>query len=117
MVKKAVVTAIVVLLLGFFYSFAKQISDSMQVSKRLDREAEELVSLQKENTQLKKQLAQSQTPQAVEEIARDKLNLSRPGETVMIISPDQIDRLLSAQQAQTAVKEPNWQGWLRLFWK
>lgn len=117
MIKKAVFLAIVVLLLGFFYNFAKQISDSMQVSKRLDAEAEELVNLQKENTQLKKQLTQSLTSRAIEEIARDKLSLSRPGETVMIISPDQIDRLAVAQQEKTVSKDPNWQGWLRLFWR
>lgn len=118
MIKKAVIVAVVILLLGFFYNFAKQISGSLAVSQRLDMEAASLATLQKENMQLKKELAQSGSPEAVEEIARDKLGLSRPGETVMVIPPEDIDRLLAAQQVPVKVnKEPNWQGWLKLFWQ
>lgn len=117
MLKKAALLIVVVLLLGFISSFVRQIYDSLQVSDRLDKEAENLVALQKENSQLKAQLQQSQTPQAIEEIARNKLDFARPGETIMVISEDEIDRLLEAQQSKPVETVPNWQGWLKLFWK
>ena len=44
----------------------------------------QLTKAKEENTQLKKELDYSQTPEAIEKIAREKLGLIMPGETVIM---------------------------------
>ncbi|MDO8498222.1 MAG: septum formation initiator family protein [bacterium] len=117
MVKKFFFILLVVLLLGFLYSAGGQIYSSLQADKRLEGEIEDLAKLQKHNSELKKRLAEVQGISFVEEQARNKLNFSRPGETVVIIPPEEIDKILSLENPVPEIKLPNWQGWLKLFWK
>lgn len=115
MSKKIVFILILLLFIGLFYSLGKQVYDSLQASSRLGQEAGNLANLQKQNSDLKKKLAQTQSPGFIEQEARDKLNLSRPGETVVMIPQTEIDKVLGAQITPTPTPLPNWQGWLGLF--
>lgn len=115
MIKKIAFLGILVLLLGFFYSLGKQIYDSLEVSNRLDQETEQLVKLQQKNNELKKKLAEVGTINFIEQQARDKLNQARPNETVIIIPPQEIDKILGAQKEKIAEVIPNWSAWLKLF--
>lgn len=106
---------------GFFliivicYSLVKQIIDSLQVGSRLDMETEKLLSLQKKNSELKSQLQQVNTIDFIESQARDRFNFSRVGETVVIISQDEINKVLGTMIEKKEEILPNWQGWLKLF--
>lgn len=115
--KKLTIILIIFLLLALFYGLGKQIYSSLQSSKRLEIEIEAVDKLQKKNTQLKKKFQEVQTPQFIEREARDKLNFSRPNETVIIIPEEEIEKVLNAQKGVEEIKLPNWQGWLRLFFK
>lgn len=117
MIRKLIIITTFFILLFLFYSLGKQIYDSLQVDNRLDRESEELVELQKRNLELKKKQAEVLTPQFIEKGARDKLNLSRPGETVIIIPQGEINKVIGNLQGEKEETISNWQGWLRLFWK
>lgn len=117
MVRKIAVIVGLILILGLFYSLGRQIYDSLQVNARLDQETEELSGLQKKNKELREKLAYTQTIKFVEMIARDKLNLARPNETIVIIPQAEIKKILGAWQEKKEEIIPNWQGWLRLFWK
>lgn len=99
------------------YSLVKQVTDSLQVQSRLDMETEKLLSLQKKNSELKSQLQQVNTIGFVESQARDRFNFSRAGETVVIISQDEINKVLGTMIEKKEEILPNWQGWLKLFWK
>lgn len=115
--KKLALILIIILFFGIFYGLSKQILGSLQAGKRLERETEELVQLQKKNIELKKELIEVQTPQFIEREARDKLNFSRPNETVIIIPEEEIDKVLGIEKKIGETKIPNWQGWLKLFWR
>lgn len=116
MTKKAILFAILILFLFMFYSLSKQIYDSLRSSYRLDESTDQVAALQQENTELKKRLTHVDSPEFIEQQARDKLNLARPNETVVIIPQSQIDRLVNSQApANPAEPIPNWQGWLKLF--
>lgn len=117
MVKKLIFLTVIFLMAVFFYNLFRQIYESLQVVNRLDEETEDLTKLQQLNFKLKKQLAASQNIQTIEKIARDKLNMSRAGETVVIIPPEQIERILTSEQSRAKPEIPNWQGWLKLFWR
>jgi len=116
MTKRALPIAILIVFLVLFYSLGKQIFDSLGSSYRLDQATDEVAALQKKNTELKKKLDEVDTPEFIEEQARDKLNLSKDGETVVIIPQNQIDQVLGTQKKVEIIQQiPYWQGWLKLF--
>lgn len=115
--RKVATIAVITLLLGLFYGLGRQVYSSLQAGNRLNVEAEELAKLQQKNTELKKKLVEVQSPQFVEKEARDKLNFTRPNETIVIIPQEEIDKILGIEERVEEIKIPNWQGWLRLFLK
>jgi len=114
MAKKIIYILFIILTLGFFYNFGRQIYESLQSGSRFDREVEDLSKLQQKNFELKKRLEEVGSTQFIEEQARDKLNLSRSGETMMIIPQEEINKILEAGKP-TPTPLPNWQGWLKLI--
>ena len=69
----------------------------------------------KENSQLHKQLAQVQTPQFLDEEARNKLLLAKPGESDVLIDQNLLKATPSA--APKALNLPYWQQWIQLFFR
>lgn len=110
---------VVILILGLvLVGLTRQINDALQASNRLDQAAAEVTGLQSKNQQLKKKLTEVQQPNFIEQIARNKLNFARPNETVVIIPKEALDKVvLGASKKIEDFKLPNWEGWLRLFFK
>ncbi len=79
--------------------------------KVTDKERE-VAQVRAENDRLKRAIAEVETPEHVEEVARDKLNLAKPGEVVVIVPSE----LVSATGSVGRQTLPNWQRWARLFW-
>lgn len=82
-------------------------------SKRdlLTKTQQELAQEKQEHAKLQQQLKQVTAPGFVEEQARDKLFLAKPGEVIVLFpsaSP-------SAVPKQQVLAKPNWQQWLGLF--
>lgn len=116
MIKKTALILAIILSLGLLYNLSRQIYESLEAGKRLDTEAENLTKLQKQNSELKTKLADANSLQFIEQQARDKLNLARPGESVFVIPQAEIDKVLGATKQEVEKKvEPYWQGWLKLF--
>lgn len=92
-----------------------QIVDALQAGTRLDKSVEEVNQLQSQNNQLKKQYAQVKSYDFVEEVARNKLNLVKPNETVIFIPKSDLEKVLEGEKPKQEVKLSNLQGWLRLF--
>ncbi|MFA5932575.1 MAG: septum formation initiator family protein [Microgenomates group bacterium] len=99
------------------YSLISQVIDSLQAGGRLETETEKLLSLQKQNAELKTKLQQVNSNEFIESQARDRLNFSRGKETVVIISQDEINKVLGTMLEKKEEIIPNYQGWLNLFWK
>jgi hypothetical protein len=74
----------------------------------------ELEKEKKENQTLKKKLAESKKTQFVEEEARNKLFLAKPGEGVLVI-PSQYLHASSSGVKKIADTRPNWQKWWDTF--
>lgn len=72
-----------------------------------------VAQLKEENNRRQSEARYAQTPQFIEKEAREKLNLVKPDETVVII-PQNVLREATASAEVTPI--PNWQQWLRLFW-
>lgn len=73
---------------------------------------ETLARLEAENQDLIKKLAEAQTPAFVERVAREKLGLVKPGETVVLVEKSSQQSVASSQQETTV---PNWKKWWGLF--
>jgi cell division protein FtsB len=85
-----------------------------QKQKLVSEATRELILQEQENTSLKKQLTVVNSKQFVEEEARDKLFLIKPGEGV-IVMPQQVLQASSSGQTVAMVSLPNWEEWWSLF--
>ena len=75
----------------------------------------ELENEKQKNQLLKKQIAVVQKPQFIEEEARDKLFLVKPGEQVVIIPTISTKNVQTTVQNKQSSVKPNWQQWWELF--
>lgn len=84
------------------------------------RQAEEKVQKEmKKNKELAQQLYQVRSSEFIEQQARDKLNLAKPQETVVVVPPKLVSELATYSgtiSAQNKEEEPNWKKWWKLFW-
>ncbi|MFH0750181.1 MAG: septum formation initiator family protein [Candidatus Gottesmanbacteria bacterium] len=72
----------------------------------------ELTKLQEKNQELEKKLQLVQSPEFIETEARDKLNLAKTGETIILI--DQTTKENGNKQTSTT-QIANWKKWWSLF--
>ena len=115
MLKNIITTFIIVFVVFALFNLTRQIQDSIKAGERLNESSDELQDLQKTNQNLNKQLQLQTTPDYIESQIRNKLNLSRPGETILIIDPVALNPYLESTPSPTPKPPPNWQGWLKLF--
>lgn len=77
----------------------------------------------KNNTRLNRELIDVQSPEFIEKQAREKLNMSRLKETVVVIPKELIEQTASQTATYSAsffnrpAEVPNWKKWWGLFWK
>jgi cell division protein FtsB len=80
---------------------------------RLDVARQNLSDEQKKNEELKKKFAEVQDSSFIEKEAREKLNMQKPGETVIVLPEMDLKSDSSADKKE--IEEPNWEKWLDLF--
>jgi cell division protein FtsB len=90
-----------------------------QARQLVGREQQKVEQLAEENQQLTDRLEAVSTDQFVEQQARDKLNMAKPGETTVLV-PKELLETLSGDQPRpvlTSDREdlPNWLQWWLVF--
>jgi len=73
-----------------------------------------LEAVEAENARLKRALEESQTPEFIEKQAREKLNLAKPDEVVVIVAKATASGSLFGEGQRTN-REPSWRVWWELF--
>jgi len=116
MIKKIALGVILLVSLIVAYNLINQIINSTKSGDRLSQAADTVYKLETKNKELKIKLTQIQSPDFIEQQARDKLGLGKPGETVVIIPEEKLKEVMGASQSAQQVRLPNWLGWLRVFW-
>lgn len=110
------IIVIVIVALGILTGLSRQIYSALDSSKRLDEETEKVTMMADENKKLKAELAEAESEVSVEKTLRNDLNMGKPGETVVMIPREVITQVLESQKPPPpSPKDPNWQGWLKLF--
>ncbi|MBI2195934.1 MAG: septum formation initiator family protein [Candidatus Levybacteria bacterium] len=108
--KNRLLTGIILLVGLYLISSLTKSTYSLWQKTEMVKEAErKRVAQEQRGEELKKQLEFSQTPEFVEKEAREKLNLGKPGETMIILPP------FESTTSASEVALPNWKKWLRLF--
>lgn len=103
--------------LGFLiFGMSRQIYLAIKAGSRIDEAADTVHKLEEENRFLQKRLGEVNQDDFIEQEARDKLNMARPGETVVVIPPSEIDKIVKFYKQEKPVEVPNWQKWLKLLW-
>lgn len=115
MAKKLLVIVIVIMAIIILMGLIRQINFALGSDARLNKLLEDVGSLEKENKELKKELASAETYDSVEEVARNDLNMSFPDETVVIIPEELIQKVLKPEEKPVEIKISNWEGWLKLL--
>lgn len=86
----------------------------LKKKERIKKMEEKIETLRLGNEELGERLEYVESDQFIEKEARDKLNMAKEGETIVIL-PETLK--LRGQESETSPEEnlPNWQQWLRLF--
>jgi cell division protein FtsB len=92
-------------------NLSKNILHLLKAGEEVKMSEQRVLRSRQENQELKAQLNYSQSAEFVEKEARNKLNMSRPGETVVILPPDLGEKPPSVNHPD----RPNYLKWWRLF--
>jgi cell division protein FtsB len=103
---------IIVVLLFIIIRLTSSIYTLWHKQDLLTNAQRQLQEEQKENSTLKKQLTTVKSTQFLDEEARNKLLMVKPGESEVIIDPNLLHASSSAQKKQNL---SNWQQWWELF--
>lgn len=113
---------IAILMISFFVvlSAARSVSNLVSSRNRVSLAEDRLEAVQKEQENLKDELAEAQSEYFAEKQARDKLGLAREGEIVIVLPEEDLLRRLSprvVEDESTELLEPNWVKWANLFFE
>lgn len=114
MIKKIGFSISILIVIFISYNLIIQILRATGSYSRLDQMTDEVYKLEDENKILKKRLADVNSPDFLEQQAREKLGLAKPGETVVLISDEKIKQTVGATES-AQVRLPNPLGWWKVF--
>lgn len=103
---------IIITSLFIIKNFVVSIYSLWQKQELISQTQKELETEKKKNKKLKEDLAQAQSPQFLEETARNKLFLIKEGEQEVII-PKYL--LQKQEERRINTNDPNWKQWFSLF--
>jgi len=109
----------ILVLLAFYiiFSLSRSMWEFFGVSEKLDEVGEELVAEKKRSIRIEAETEQATSEAYIEKVARDKLNMQKEGETVVILPDDsfQLSEPGSREDEQGERGGPNWQKWWELI--
>ena len=111
--RRIISITIVLILLFSSITLTKNIWDSNRKIADLNEIKEEERSLKLENEQLEKELEKSKSKSFIEEVARNKLGLSKPGETLYVVESKPPEEVVDGDTPDES--SSNFESWLSVF--
>ena len=101
----------------FALSLAKNIARIKNAQVRVERMKERVEKLQKEKEELQVKVEEAKKQEYIEKQLRDKLGLSKEGETIVVLpDTDTLRKLvLPIPEEEETLPDPNWKKWAQLF--
>jgi len=114
MKKRLIYTVLIIVGVGLIVKLSGDILRLLKAGEKM-RVAERRISeLEEKKKELSQKYQYFQSPEFIEEEARNKLNMARLGETIVIL-PQDISRLINRSQNKTSPQSSNWEKWRNLF--
>lgn len=101
----------------FAVSLARNVVRIKNAQGRVERIKERVEKLQKENEGLQVKVEEAKKQEYIEKQLRDKLGLSKEGETIVVLpDADTLRKLVPPiPEEEETLPDPNWKKWLKVF--
>ena len=100
--------------IGLIVSLSRDILRLLRSADELKLAAQKVEELQKELESLAQKKGYYQSESFIEEEARNKLNMAKVGETIVILPPN-LKEVIGRKENQLTKPLSNWYQWLNLF--
>lgn len=114
LVARAISFTITLIGLGLIINLSRDISRLWRAGEQVKLVEEKAQKLKEEQQKLVQKKAYYQSEEFIEEEARNKLNMAKPDETVVILPPN-VSQILGRKEETSIPEIPNWQRWWNLF--
>jgi cell division protein FtsB len=112
--KKLINLTILIVGVGLIISLSRDILRLLKAGDRIKQSQVRVEELEKKNRELAGLKAYYESEEFIEQQARNKLNLSKKGETVVVL-PENVEELIDYQPPGELEKDPSWRQWWNLF--
>jgi len=112
--KKPIQILIIIIGIALIVSLSRSILKMFRARDELRLAEQKIEELQKEAAILTEKKDFYQSEEFIEQEARNKLNMVKEGETVVVLPPN-LKELLGGRENQPQILLPNWRQWLNLF--
>lgn len=112
-VNRLIKIAVVIIGVGLIISLSRNIYRLLKTGDQVKLVQQRLEKLEKEHQELLEKKEYYQSEEFVEQEARNRLNLGKPGETIVILPPNVGES--GEVSSVTASELPIWKQWLKLF--
>jgi cell division protein FtsB len=104
--------------LSLIVNLSKDVWRLLHADERIAQTEQKLTDLKQENSKLKQEHEYRQQDAYIEEEIRNKLQMAKPGETIVVLPEDLSSQVQLGSQDQDSAENKNlknWQKWLELF--
>ncbi len=114
--KKLITLVILVIGVSLIVNLTRDILRLLKAGEQVERAQKTVEGLEKEHQELVEKKEYFESEEFIEEEARNKLNLSREEETIVILPPN-VEEMSQWMKQEGGEEEelPNWKRWWRLF--
>lgn len=105
----------------FYFSF-KEAKRNKQIDQEIEKLRQEAEKIRANNQGLQEKISYFKTPDFQEKVAKEKLNLQKPDEQVVIVKPSPSYEIVEQkssnnQELEVAKDIPNYKKWWNYFFK
>lgn len=112
--RKPIQILMIVIGIALIVSLSRSILKMFRAKDELRLAEQKIEELQEEAAGLTEKREFYQSEEFIEQEARNKLNMVKEGETVVVLPPN-LKEVLGEKENQPQVQLPNWHQWLNLF--
>jgi len=120
LVNRVFVVLAIPLLIYLSFSTARKAMEVYQLNQQAASIRQDITQLKERNAELRRQEEYLQSPDYVEKMAREQLNLVRPGDIPLVLVSPSVKETPkqpapAAPQSRPQQSLPNWQQWWNFF--
>jgi len=112
--RKPIQILIIIVGIILIVSLSRSILKMFKARDELKLAEQKIEELQEEAASLTEKKEFYQSEEFIEQEARNKLNMVKEGEIVVVLPPN-IKEILGEKETQPQISVPNWRQWLNLF--